>query len=448
MKIALTFLTVLLLSPLVVVHAADSPQKPGKPNIVFIYADDWGWGDLSCHGNTWLKTPRLDKLASEGIDFQQFNVLSPVCSPSRAAAMTGRFPGRFGINTVFGVSKPPEMPDWLDSKAPTIPRLLKTAGYRTGHFGKWHLGEGKPTMADYGIDDSAVYHGPGPKVSPYGNDIPNQAVKFIEANKDRPFYVHVWLHESHVAHSPSAEAMAKWKHLDPDRQVYAAVITDGDNKVGLILDALARCGIAHNTLVVFSSDNGPAKRKEGDLGSAGRYRGHYNLGETGGLRGQKTSLFEGGVRVPFIARWPARIPAGKKNDATVLTAVDLLPTFCAAAGVSPPADAQGDGENMLPALTDTAFRRTRPVFWRIAGNDKLPDYWPDLAVREGDWKLVTTFDGRRVELHDLGSDRGEEASRDRSREQPALVARLTKLALAWQATLPTKADPACTAPPK
>ena len=126
----------------------------------------------------------------------------------------------------------------------------------------------------------------------------------------------------------------------------------------------------------------------------------------------------------------------------------LLLVFCAAAGLRPPADAQGDGENMLPALTDTAFRRTRPVFWRISGNDKLPDYWPDLAVREGDWKLVTTFDGRRVELHDLGSDRAEEASRDRSREQPALVARLTKLALAWQATLPTKADPACTAPPK
>jgi hypothetical protein len=174
---ALTALTALLLAPLAALHAADAP----KPNIVFIYADDWGWGDLSCHGNTWLKTPRLDKLASEGIDFQQFNVLSPICSPSRAAALTGRFSGRFGINTVFGVGKPPEMPDWLDPKAPTTPRLLKAAGYRTGHFGKWHLGEGKPTMADYGFDESAVYHGPGPKVGPYGNDIPDQAVKFIEA---------------------------------------------------------------------------------------------------------------------------------------------------------------------------------------------------------------------------------------------------------------------------
>jgi N-acetylgalactosamine-6-sulfatase len=433
MKLALTFLTALLLSPLVLLHAADSPQKPAKPNIVFIYADDWGWGDLSCHGNTWLKTPRIDKLASEGIDFQQFNVLSPVCSPSRAAAMTGRFPGRFGINTVFGVSKPAEMPDWLDPKAPTTPRLLKAAGYRTGHFGKWHLGIGKPTMADYGIDDSAVYHGPGPKVGPYGNDIPNQAVKFIEANKDRPFYVNVWLHESHLAHSPSDESMARWKHLDSRQQVYAAVITDGDNKVGLILDALERCGIASNTLVVFSSDNGPAKSKENDTGAPGKYRGHYNVGETGGLRGQKTSLFEGGVRVPFIIRWPGQAPAGLKNDATVLTAVDLLPTFCAAAGVTPPTDAHG-------------VQRTRPIFWRNNGDKKNPNFWPDLAVRDGDWKLVTTFDGRQVGLYNLKTDRAE--AKDVAKEHPADVTRLTKLVLDWNATLPTKADPACSETPR
>jgi N-acetylgalactosamine-6-sulfatase len=444
MRYILILLAALLLSPLGALIAAEKT----KPNIVFIYADDWGWGDLSCHGNTWLKTPRLDKLASEGIDFQQFNVLSPVCSPSRAAAMTGRFPGRFGINTVFGVGKPPEMPDWLDPKAPTTPRLLKAAGYRSGHFGKWHLGEGSPTMADYGFDESAVYHGPGPKVGPSGNDIPNQAVKFIEANKDRPFYVNVWLHESHLAHTPSAESMEKWKHLDPRQQVYAAVITDGDNKVGMILDALERCGIAQNTLVVFSSDNGPAKLKEGDKGESGKYRSHYNVGETGGLRGQKTSLFEGGVRVPFIVRWPGQAPAGLKNDATVLTAVDLLPTFCAAAGVTPPTDANGDGENLLPALKGKSVQRTRPIFWRTNGDKKNPNFWPDLAVRDGDWKLVTTFDGQKVELHNLKSNRAEDIAKDQSKDHPGIVARLTKLALDWKATLPTKADPSCLAKPQ
>lgn len=447
MTIGITLLTALLLAPLASVQAADLPKKSDKPNIVFLYADDWGWGDLSCHGNTWLKTPRLDKLASEGIDFQQFNVLSPICSPSRAAALTGRFPGRFGINTVFGVGKPPEMPDWLDPRAPMIPRLLKAAGYRTGHFGKWHLGEGTPTMADYGIDESAVFHGPGPKVGPSGNDIPNHAVKFIEANKDRPFYVNVWLHESHLVHTPSAECMEKWKHLDPRQQVYAAVISDGDNKVGMILDALERCGIAQNTLVVFSSDNGPAKLKEGDKGELGKYRSHYNIGETGGLRGQKTSLFEGGVRVPFIVRWPDQAPAGLKNDATVLTAVDLLPTFCAVAGVTPPPDAHGDGENLLPALKGESILRTRPIFWRINGNKKDPNFWPDLAVRDGDWKLVTTFEGQRVELHNLKSNRAEDVAKDQSKAHPAIVARLTKLALDWNATLPTRADPSCVAKP-
>jgi len=439
MNRSFTLLTALLLATLHALQAADAP----KPNIVFIYADDWGWGDLSCHGNTWLKTPRLDQLASEGIDFQQFNVLSPICSPSRAAALTGRFPGRFGINTVFGVGKPPEMPDWLTPKAPTIPRLLKTAGYHTGHFGKWHLGEGKPTMADYGFDESAVYHGPGPKIGPYGNEIPNRAVKFIEANKDRPFFVNVWLHESHLTHSPSDEAMAAWKHLDPTQQVYAAVITDGDNKVGMILDALERCGIAQNTLVVFSSDNGPAKSKENDKGVPGKYRSHYSIGETGGLRGQKTSLFEGGVRVPFIVRWPAQAPAGLKNDTTVLTAVDLLPTLCAAARVPPPADVNGDGENMLPALSGVPLARTRPIFWRINGNQRDSDFWPDLAVREGDWKLVTTFDGHRVELHNLKSNRAEDVSKDQAKEHPKIVAHLKKLALDWNATLPEKPDSEC-----
>ena len=444
MRYVLILLTALLLSPLGALIAAEKT----KPNIVFIYADDWGWGDLSCHGNTWLKTPRLDKLASEGIDFQQFNVLSPVCSPSRAAAMTGRFPGRFGINTVFGVGKPPEMPDWLDPKAPTTPRLLKAAGYRSGHFGKWHLGEGSPTMADYGFDESAVYHGPGPKVGPSGNDIPNQAVKFIEANKDRPFYVNVWLHESHLAHTPSAESMEKWKHLDPRQQVYAAVITDGDNKVGMILDALERCGIAQNTLVVFSSDNGPAKLKENDKGESGKYRSHYNVGETSGLRGQKTSLFEGGVRVPFIVRWPGQAPAGLKNDTTVLTAVDLLPTFCTAAGVTPPTDANGDGENLLPALKGESVLRTRPIFWRTNGDKKNPNFWPDLAVRDGDWKLVTTFDGQKVELHNLKANRAEDIAKDQSKDHPEIVARLRKLALDWKVTLPTKADPSCLAKPQ
>jgi arylsulfatase A-like enzyme len=165
----------------------------------------------------------------------------------------------------------------LHPRAPTIPRLLKAAGYHnghSGHSGKGRLGEGKPTMAGEGFDDSAACHGPGPKVSPYGDEIPNQAVKFIKANKGRPFYVDVWLHESHPAHSPSKESMAGWQHPDLRQQVYAAVIIYGDNKVGLILEALERSGIAQNTPVVFARFGAfggcRLRRLRGSSGMAGR----------------------------------------------------------------------------------------------------------------------------------------------------------------------------------
>ncbi len=448
MKNTLTLVTALLLAPLANLTAAAAQPSPAKPNIVFIYADDWGWGDLSCHGNTWLKTPNLDRFASEGTDFHQFNVLNPVCSPSRAAALTGRYPARFGINNVFGGgSETPEMPDWLDPKAPTIPRIFKAAGYRTGHFGKWHLGAGMPTMADYGIDESAVYNGPGPKVPPGGNGIPDKAVAFIEANKDRPFYLNVWLHESHTNHSPSAESLALWTHLDARKQIYAAVISDGDKKVGMILAALERSGLTQNTIVVFSSDNGPESTNgEQAKGKPGSWGSYYSVGETGGLRGRKRSLFEGGVRVPFIVRWPGHTPAGAINNTTVFTAVDLLPTFCAAAGLTPPADARGDGENLLGAFNGEPVVRTRPVFWLHKGKQTEPDWWPRLAVRDGDWKLLTTYDGKRVALHNLKEDRAEAAGQDRSKREPEIVARLSKLVLDWYATLPTKVDPTCVNP--
>ena len=444
MKSTLTLLTALLLAPLAALHAADAAKQ--RPNIVFIYADDWGWGDLLCHGHPYLKTPNLDRLASQGIDFQQFNVLNPVCSPSRVAAMTGRYPSRFGVNSVFDDKNPgPGMPDWLDGKAPTTARYLKPAGYHTAHFGKWHMGDmpDNPTMADYGFDESAVYHGPGEKIKPH--DIADRAAAFIEANKDHPFYLNVWIHESHTMHEPTPESLEKWKHLnDEQKQVYAAVITDGDNHVGKVLAALDKAGIAQNTLVVFSSDNGPESTGGiEDKGRPGKLGTYYSIGDTGGLRGRKRSLFEGGVRVPFIVRWPGHTPAGAKNNTTVFTAVDLLPTFCAAAGVTPPADAKSDGENLLAAFNGDDKPRTRPVFWLHTGKKTEPDWWPRLAVRDGDWKLLMTYGAERVELHDLSQDRAEDAGRDQSKAHPEIVARLSKLALEWYATLPIGVDPSC-----
>ena len=436
----------LLLAPLGLLHAADTPTPTAKPNIVFIFADDWGWGDLSCHGHPWLKTPNIDRLAGEGIDFQQFNVLNPVCSPSRTAAMTGHYPARYCIHQHFaaGLNTQRGMPDWLDPKAPNVARFLHDAGYRTGHFGKWHLTNrgsvGAPEPAAYGFDEAAVFNGPGEEAGLH--DTAGNAAKFIRANKDRPFYVNVWLHESHTPHVPTKESMDVWKHLGLQKQVYSAVITDGDKAVGEVLDALKEAGVERNTIVLFSSDNGPERTgnaKQQTMG--GGYGTWASIGQTGGLRGRKRSLFEGGVRVPFIVRWPGHTPAGTTNDTTVFTAVDLLPTLCAAAGVTVPADYRGDGENLLAAFDGKPVKRTRPIYWQWLGTRAEPDYWPRLGVRDGDWKLVMTDDGKRVELHGLAADRAE--ATDVAKDHPEVVARLTKLLFDWKATLPAKPNPAC-----
>lgn len=445
-----TVVTVILLSPLTLLHAEDV-----RPNIVFIFADDWGWGDLSCHGHPWLETPNLDRLADEGIDFLQFNVLNPVCSPSRTAVMTGKYPARFSIHQHFAApaqNHERNMPDWLDPKAATLPRFLKQAGYRTGHFGKWHLTnaqtQGAPMPEAYGFDEFAVFNGGAGWPAAGLHDTAGNAVAFIKSNKGKPFFVNVWLHESHTPHVPTAESMERWKDLDERKQVYSAVITDGDNEVGLILDALEDQGLAENTIVMFSSDNGPEwtaaraepRQVDPDAGATG-YGTYYSIGETGGLRGSKRSLFEGGVRTPLLVRWPGHSPAGTKNKSTVFTGVDMLPTLCAAAGVKLPDEYVGDGENLIDAFNGKEISRTRPLFWEWLGTKNEPDWWPRLAVRSGCWKLVMNEDATRVELHDLLKDRLEGV--DVAKDHPDIVDRLSKLALEWKATLPESPNPEC-----
>lgn len=435
--------------------------QAARPNIIFIYADDLGWGDVSCHGaEDWIRTPRIDRLAAEGVDFAQFNVLSPVCSPSRIAAMTGRFPARFGVNNVFnsqvlGPKKNSTMPDWLDPEAPTLPRTLKAAGYRTLHFGKWHMGADQmkaadaPPMSAYGIEESKVYHGPGPGINLH--DIGIEAAQAIGRLKGgQPFFMNVWLHESHTMHIPSQESLDAFKHLDPRRQVYAAVLREADLNVGRILDALKQAGLENDTIVIFSSDNGPAGRPvaagdrvalpaDGDQKKG--FDVFYSVGSTGGLRGRKGNLFEGGIRVPFIVRWPARIPAGHKDDRTVLSAVDLLPTLCAAADVTLPADHQGDGENLLPALLGKPVGRTKPLFWKHYHVNPRDDMWAAWAMREGPWKLLIDATGERSALYDLSADRAE--AKEVGADHPEVVARLKQRLLEWTKSLPTAADPRC-----
>ncbi|RMD76271.1 MAG: N-acetylgalactosamine 6-sulfate sulfatase (GALNS), partial [Lentisphaerae bacterium] len=418
-----------------------------KPNIVFIFADDWGWGDLSCHGHPWIKTPNIDRIAREGIDFTQAYVLSPVCSPSRAAALTGKFPSRFNIlGALSGAAKNHQrrMADWLDPTAPNVFHLLKKAGYRTGHFGKWHLtipASDAPRAQDYGIDEFCGFKAAGPdkgwkSAGLFGGA--DAAVEFIRKNKDRPFYVNLWLHEVHVSHIPTTESMEQWKHLDKRKQVYSAVISDGDKAVGKILDVLDQEGLTDRTIVIFSSDNGPAapaekpdERKHRDHGKVA-YNRYYSIGSTAGMRGHKATLFEGGVRLPLLVRWPGHAPAGMKNDTTVITTIDFLPTFCAIAGVELPPNFACDGENMLAAFKGEKVIRKKPLFW---------EYRSRLAVRDGEWKLIASLDGKQLELYRLSVDREER--NNLVSKYPEITARLKKMVLEWKATLPEQPDPRC-----
>ena len=243
----------LLLVSLAGLNAADN----AKPNIVFIFADDWGWGDLSCHGHPWLKTPNLDRLAGEGIDFQQFNVLNPVCSPSRSAAMTGHFPGVTAFISILplprktlhatcptgSIRRHPTSRDSL-SRPVIAPRLRQVASHQPQHPRLHRLPRPTALMSSR---SSTVAELPSADL----HATPENAVKFIYANKDRPFFVNVWLHESHLPHVPQKASLEKWKELDEQKRVYAAVITDGDNAVGQVLDALLTAGVEQNTIVLF-----------------------------------------------------------------------------------------------------------------------------------------------------------------------------------------------------
>ncbi|MDF1825981.1 MAG: sulfatase-like hydrolase/transferase [Verrucomicrobiales bacterium] len=419
-----------------------------RPNIIFIFADDWGYGDMGRHGSSFCETPHLDQMAEEGIDFRNFTVNSPVCTPSRVAVMTGQFPARFCIHQHFQSIKAHinrGMPDWLDSKAPMLPRMLQQAGYRTGHFGKWHLGSvsDSPTEGAYGYDRFATFNGSGKhEIGKGGLASVDHAEKFIractrakESGKEfQPFFVNLWLHEVHTPHLPQERFMEKFKHLDEAEQVYASVIAEGDEAVGRILTLLKELDIDGESLVVFSTDNGP-ERSDNKKDHKGQGLGKfYSVGETGGLKGEKRSLFSGGIRVPFIVRWPGVVPEGKTDFTSVLTAVDLLPTFLEAAGVDLPEGFEPDGQSAFAAFKGQAFQRTKPIFWEWRGGDHQDYTWPTIGIREGQWKLLVGKDHKMRELYNLENDWAEK--KDVAADHPEVVRQLSGKLDAWKATLP------------
>lgn len=468
MNVKLSVIVCSLLLAVGNVSYAASPHS--KPNIIFLLTDDQGWGDAAAWGHPYYKTPHLDRLTREGRRFGQFYAANPVCSPSRTAFMTGRYPARFRIHGHFGTHELNEaraMPDWLDPQVLTVTRQLQAAGYVTGHFGKWHLGggEGAPEPGAYGIDKHVTIVSNGPQLRPKGAPpeahwwgkstgiIMDHAIAFLRENKDKPFYLNIWTLVPHAKLDPTPEQLAVYKDLDPkadhpafgkwtqdyyraakdlrsQMQVFAASITDLDTQVGRLLDALKELGLDENTVLFFSSDNGPEDYHISNADNAG-------VGSAGPHRARKRSIYEGGVRQPLVVRWPGKIKAGVFDETSVVGAVDFLPTVCALAGVKLPADAKLDGEDVSDILrTGNSRARKGPLFWEwrstVSGN---PEYTPPpIAVRDGPWKLLTNRDGSRVELYDIPHDAAE--TNNLAGANPEIVKRLSRLALDWKATLP------------
>jgi len=430
-----------------------------RPNLVFIFADDWGWGDLGCYGHQQVKTPNLDRLASQGVLFTQFYVCSGVCSPSRASVMTGKFPARLGIHGHFAPHERNAargMPNFMDPSIPTVTRLLQQAGYRVGHFGKWHLGHGPgaPDPFAYGIDECKINVGNGPRL-PFGADtgrgfrpghrhqssqvIIDETIGFIERHGEGPFFVQAWLNDTHATLDPSEEQLEPYRRffvrgLEDKYKgalaIYYATVTNADRQIGRLLDKLDAMGLADNTVVIFSADNGP---EDIVIGNAS----HSGVGSPGPFRGRKRSLYEGGIRTPFIVRWPnGGGPAGLIDNTTPLCGVDLPPTFCKLAGVELPGHLQLDGEDMSQALCGTPTHRATPLMWewRFRVHGHCINRSPMLAIRDGDWKLLMNPNRDRVELYDIPRDPME--LNNRTENHPGVVEDLAEKVLQWQATLP------------
>lgn len=443
-----------------------TPEADRKPNIILIFIDDMGWADLSSFGNTDAQTPNIDKLAAEGIAFDQFYVNSPICSPSRVAISTGTYPQRWNITSYLAHRKDNRergMANWLDSSAPMLARNLHEAGYATGHFGKWHMGGQRdvteaPPITDYGFDESLTnFEGMGAKLLPLTKDETGEVGRiweeaeilgkpftwmqrseittgFIDAalefigkaeREQKPFYVNIWPDDVHSPYWPPYEEYGLAKE-DGKRGLYLAVLEAMDQQFGKLFEYIqANEQLRDNTLIVFCSDNGP------ELGA----------GQAGELKGYKTHLYEGGIRSSLIVWGPGFLneqATGTRNQASVFSAIDLKPSLLAFTGTKASPDAITDGENVLKTmLGDANESRTAPIFYSRPPDRKSFygfENLPDLAVREGDWKLLCDYDGGRPELYNIVDDPGER--RNLANEQTERAKTMTQEVTSWYESMP------------
>jgi arylsulfatase A len=447
-------ITTLTLSRYTGIIQAEERKK--KPNIVYIMADDLGYAELGCYGQKKIRTPNIDKLAVEGMKFTHHYSGNPVCAPSRCALMTGLHTGHAQIRAnkqvgghegwVLGSTIGGQWPIKADTV--TVAKILKKAGYTTGAFGKWGLGRagttGDPNKQGfdhfYGYICQRQAHTYYPnhlwrdgkiewldanedgKEKVYSHDlIAQEALKFLRANKDKSFFLYVPFTIPHVALQVPEDSLAEYRGQWPDppytgdkgyfphpnpRACYAAMITRMDKDVGRIMSLLKELSLDDNTLVIFTSDNGPTF-------NGGTDSAFFESAKP--LRGLKASVYEGGIRVPYIARWSGRIKAGSLND-HISAFWDFLPTCCELIGVEPPKDI--DGISMLPTLLGQNQRQKehKYLYWELRGQQ---------AIRMGKWKSVRLKPNRKIELYDLENDIAE--SKDLADEHPEIIAELAEL---------------------
>lgn len=433
-----------------------------KPNIIFILADDYGWGDPHCYGHPYAKTPNIDQLAKEGTRFTRFYATGITCCPARAGLMTGKLPATFQRYPA----------DFGFGDRVTITELLKKHGYATGHVGKWHMGPNEKS-GTYGMDVVGADLTPTltkrPKEGHKDEHIYDSAMAFIEQHRAGPFYLNVWTHIAHHTITPQQKFVDEFAGVTVDeddfsdyqREKFQTVRENGgdvndamrhylgeaftmDQDIGRLLAKLDELGLSENTIVVFSSDQGPpapknaiprpaqiakAKAAGKELSPENIKLGMRLLGYAGPeTRGGKLDDYQGGVLVPFIVRWPGHVPAGRVDEKSVISGADWLPTICAIAGV-PIDESEFDGEDASKAILGGVHERGGPLFWKTNTDRSDP------AMLWRNWKFFGSSRPQgKLELYDLSSDPGERINL--ADQHPQLVLELSSKLKAWTDTLP------------
>ena len=426
-------------------------QEMQKPNIILILTDDLGIGDISCYYGRY-KTPNIDKIAKQGVRFTKYYSASPICSPSRAAILTGQAPAKLNFTTFLNTredNKRKDQADYLNANIPTIAKILKKSGYMTAHFGKWHMGGGRdvidaPNIDQYGFDAwSSTYESPDPDPAITATDwiwsdqdsikrwnrtayFVDKTLAFLKENSKKPCYVNLWTDDVHTPWIVGDNELEDTPRKPQSEKSFESVLTEFDEQLGRLMDGLVELGIDEHTIVIFTSDNGPLP--------------NFRQERSAGLRGSKLSLYEGGINMPFIVRWPARIKANRVDSTSVISALDLLPSFAYLAGADLNNTEIFDGEERTDTWLNEPSARSKALFWEYGRNN---DYFsfpkgtnrsPALAYREGSWKFLMDLDKNNIELYDLSTDEME--SQNMASTHPDLVEKFSEILIKWWSGLP------------